>query len=461
MIAVTEISPEQRDKILAAEESHFLDLKSTEIKPAKLSRTISAFANASGGEVYVGVEEDLTLPDKVRTWRGFKDQEAANAHIQVIDGQFPLRQGVSFSFLSCPGALGLVLQIQIDKTRAIVNATDGVPYLRRGAQNLAVDTPDALARLRLDKGIESFERETFDAPITIITTSAPITAFIQNVVPSQQPQEWLERQLLIRDSKPTVAGILLFADEPQAVLPKHCGIKVYRYKTSAAEGTRETLAFQPLSIEGCLYDQIRAAVRKTTDLIEDIQKLGAKGLEPVKYPFEALHEIVTNAVLHRDYSVRADIHIRIFDNRIEVESPGRLPGHITRDNILREQFARNGAIVRITAKFPDPPNKDVGEGLNTAFMAMSKLRLKPPIIDERENSVLVQIRHESLASPEESIMEYLSNHDEIMNRIGRQITGIASENSMKDIFYKMRDRGLIEQVPGKKGFNAAWRRVKK
>ncbi len=68
----------------------------------------------------------------------------------------------------------------------------------------------------------------------------------------------------------------------------------------------------------------------------------------------------------------------------------------------------------------------MGEGLNTAFAAMSKLRLKPPLIVEAETGVLVKIRHEALASPEESVMEYLDKHDEIVNRIGRQITGITS-----------------------------------
>ena len=163
-------------------------------------------------------------------------------------------------------------------------------------------------------------------------------------------------------------------------------------------------------------------------------------------------------MLHRDYSIISDVHVRIFDNRIEIESPGRLPGHVTPQNILREQFARNGAIVRMINKFPNPPNKDVGEGLNTAFRAMSQLRLKPPIIEELENAVIVHIKHETLASPEESIMEYFETHEEIVNRIGRQITGIASENSMKSIFYKMRDRDLIEPVPGKSGFASAWRK---
>ena len=255
-----------------------------------------------------------------------------------------------------------------------------------------------------------------------------------------------------------MAAILLFGDEPQAILPKRCGVKIYRYRTSKEDGTRDTLAFDPITIEGHLYVQIRNAVARTTELVEGIQKLGTKGLEAISYPPETLHEIVTNALLHRDYSIPVDVHILIFDNRIEVESPGRLPGHITPTNILQEQFARNGSLVRIINKFPDPPNKDVGEDLNTAFDAMSKLRLKSPLIVETEASVLVKIRHEALASPEESVMEYLDRHDEIVNRIGRQITGITSENSMKNVFYRLRDSGLIEPVPGRIGFASAWRK---
>src|SRR5207245_4504035 len=145
---------------------------------------------------------------------------------------------------------------------------------------------------------------------------------------------------------------------------------------------------------------------------------------------ETLHEILTNALLHRDYSIPVDVHIRIFDNRVEVESPGKLPGHVTPKNILQEQFARNGSIVRIINKFPDPPNKDVGEGLNTAFEAMRNLRLKEPVVVEQENSVVVQIKHERLASGEDIIMEYLDNPDNkmITNRVARGLTGIRSEN---------------------------------
>jgi ATP-dependent DNA helicase RecG len=181
-------------------------------------------------------------------------------------------------------------------------------------------------------------------------------------------------------------------------------------------------------------------------------------LEKIEYPIETLHEIITNAVLHRDYGVADDVHIRIFDNRVEVESPGRLPAHITAKNILKERYSRNGNIVRWINKFPDPPNKDVGEGLNTAFAAMKKLKLKDPVIRETDHSVLVEIRHQRLASPEQMIMEYLGNFPEITNKIVRELTGIGSENKVKSIFYRLAESKQIERVPGKGGGSAAWQR---
>jgi ATP-dependent DNA helicase RecG len=193
-------------------------------------------------------------------------------------------------------------------------------------------------------------------------------------------------------------------------------------------------------------------------LVEGIKHLGVKGLEDVTYPEETLHEKITNAVLHRDYSIASDIHIRIYDNRIEIESPGKLPGHVTPANILSEQSARNPKIVRLINKFPIPPNKDVGEGLNTAFEAMKRLRLKQPEIEEKDNSVIVYIGHTPLASAEETVVEYLKSHDEITNSIGRDLTGIRSENSMKEVFLRLKKRSLIEPVPDKKGSASAWRK---
>ena len=459
MIETKEITQNQRNIILDIEEDHFRDLKSVDIKPAKLTKTISAFANTVGGEIFIGVDETEVAGVKQRQWRGFSDVEAANGHLQIFEQLFPLSNDFSYTFLQMAGESGLVLQVSILKTKQIVKASDGVPYIRRGAQSLPVDDEEKLKRLQLDKGVSSFESNTLNIPIEFVSDSLAIYEFMIEVIPSSEPEPWLRKQLLISNNLPTVASVLLFADNPQAALAKQSGIKIYRYTTKEAEGTRETLAFTPLSIEGSAYKQISEAVARVTDIIQCIKIYTEDGTEStIQYPNETLHEIITNAVLHRDYSIVSDIHIRIFDNRVEIESPGILPGHVTTGNILREQFARNGSLVRLINKFPNPPNQDVGEGLNTAFDAMKRMKLKEPQIIERDNSVLVSIKHESLASPEEVIMNYLSNNATINNRTARGLANIGSENTMKQIFYSLRDKGLIEQTPGTQGRGTTWRK---
>src|SRR5690606_18438459 len=149
----TAVTPDQVRRILALEEGHFFDLKAMEIAPSKLTKTIAAFANASGGELYIGVAEVTTSGVKSRAWRGFADMEAGNAHLQVFEKLFPLGQYYSYSFLGSGSEVGLVLQVSVNKSREIVKVSDGVVYLRRGAQSLPLTTADGLASLRLDKGV--------------------------------------------------------------------------------------------------------------------------------------------------------------------------------------------------------------------------------------------------------------------------------------------------------------------
>jgi ATP-dependent DNA helicase RecG len=446
------ITDEEAIIIVGYDENHFRDLKAKEISPAKLSQSISAFANTAGGELFVGVTDE-------GKWDGFENVERANGLIQVLESLSPMGNLYAAQFLKAPQFEGLVLHLTIHKTREIISATDGTAYVRRGAQKLPVKGDDAVRRLQLDKGLSTFEDETVNVPSDTITNSVTTLEFVLSQVPSSEPDEWLKSQFVLANDKPTVAGILLFSDEPQAALPKRSAIKIFRYATKEEGVDRETLVFDPLTMEGPLYDLIEKAVSTTKEIVQSIKRVGETGLEEVTYPDETLHEIITNAVLHRDYSHQTDVQIRIYDDRIEVESPGRLPGHITAANILVEQFARNPKLVRLINKFPNPPNKDVGEGLNTAFEAMRRIRLKEPQIIEATNSVVVFIRHKRLSSPAQIIMEYLEENATITNEIGRGITGLRRDVQMKDTFVLLRKRGLIEQVPGKRGRASAWRKV--
>jgi ATP-dependent DNA helicase RecG len=80
------------------------------------------------------------------------------------------------------------------------------------------------------------------------------------------------------------------------------------------------------------------------------------GLRTLEYPPEAIWEIVVNAIIHRDYSISDDVQIRIFDNRVEIISPGKLPGYVSVENILEARYSRNSKVVRNLARYPSPPD---------------------------------------------------------------------------------------------------------
>jgi ATP-dependent DNA helicase RecG len=441
--------PEQVRKIVEIEEGHFSDVKAIEAKPSKLTEDMSAFANADGGELYIGIDSGTDgLERKTRTWRGFADMEAANGHISCFERYFPLGSEFKYEFLTSAFP-GRVLHVTINKSIGVTPASNNIPYLRRGAQSIPQNTPELLKRLERSKGVHSFENDLTNADLAVATQSDVVKEFIQTVVPSSTPEEFLGKQSLIKDNKLTVAAVLLFADEPQAILAKHCGIKVYRFKTTAAQGFRDAEAFIPQTVEGCLYKQIYAAVNLTKELVDAIPTIGSgKEFGKVEYPQRTLHEFITNAVIHRDYSVKDDIHIRIFDNRIEFQSPGRLPANMTVKNLTTQRAARNGVVQRLLNRFIPPPNRDVGEGIKTATEAMTKKGLEKPSFAEVGNSFVVTIRHEKRATAELAIMDYLETSPTINNKQAREITFINEDWKVKSIFRRMEKNRMIKQVPG-------------
>ncbi len=115
-IRAADITPEQGERILALDEGHFQDLKALEVNQAT----------------------------QTRSWRGFSDEEAANGHLQAFEGLFPLGGDFEYEFLRAEAEPTLVLHATIRKTKDIKSASDGTPYLRRGAQNLPVSTKEEL-----------------------------------------------------------------------------------------------------------------------------------------------------------------------------------------------------------------------------------------------------------------------------------------------------------------------------
>jgi ATP-dependent DNA helicase RecG len=105
-----EIDEAQAERLTQIEEGQYSDVKSISITPAKLSHTIAAFANSDGGDLYIGIGEQLLGGNaKKRDWVGFSDVEAANGHLQAFERAFPLGKDFQYEFLRCRRRTGVVL----------------------------------------------------------------------------------------------------------------------------------------------------------------------------------------------------------------------------------------------------------------------------------------------------------------------------------------------------------------
>ncbi|WP_199753484.1 RNA-binding domain-containing protein [Luteimonas cucumeris] len=458
IMQVREVSKEDALGLSSQPEGHFYDRKASQIKGAKLQKIVCAFANADGGDVYIGIADDKDEAVSEKRWAGAPTMEEYNQLVQSTLEIVP-SPPITMEFLKSSLSENYILHIQVEKSQSVHQTSDGTVYERKGAQSLPIKEADRITALGFAKGASSYEdMQIASADAEDVVDSEEIRIFLNDYSPKTDPLDLSLNKGLIdrRTFKPKACGLLLFSNDPSGVVPKKCSVKIVRYETKEDDPERDHLAFAE-TVEGPLFPLIKKSVERVTEIMSSISVWTTEGAKSMEYPPETLWEIMVNAVIHRDYSVSDDVQILIFDNRIEVLSPGRLPGFVSRENILDVRYARNPKIVGMLSKYKDAPNKDIGEGLNTAFQKMKEWKMRNPEILEEENYVRVVIPHASLATPQEAIMEFLSKNDTITNRQARDITGIKSENAVKSEFYRLRDAGKIEMIPELKGNKAAWR----
>lgn len=447
-----EISKIQKDDImalLALNEDHFNDVKSKRIAPAKLQETFVAFANSDGGDLYVGIEDKSDSGERVV---GFSEPEEANAIIAtLLEETLPAVENVSVEFLDTNGN-GLILHFGIPKSPKVHYTASGDCFIRINAAKRKIKG-ERITQLGYSKGAELYERKPVnDVEIDEIKESTALDSYMRRVGTHLETATFLRKQRLLTlqgDRRiPNVGCVLLFDGQPQATLETRCAAKVYRLRTTEKEYKREQLEEMPVTINGDIEDVIQKTIEQVSKYIDGAAFQEGGRLVKLRYPSEALKEILVNAVIHRDYSLNDDIHVRIFDNRVEVQSPGKLPGYMSLDNLYQERFSRNPNLVRMLHNLPNPVNHDIGEGLDTAKNELRKAGLVEPIFEEKDNAFVVTIKHQRIASVEEVVLSYLDENPsaEIANKFVRQLSGEDDMQKVKAALQKLRASGHIKPV---------------
>lgn len=197
----------------------------------------------------------------------------------------------------------------------------------------------------------------------------------------------MELQGFSNEKKPTLAGILLFSDYPQAFYPQLCvtAVSVPGTEMSATGGVGERF-LDNKKIEGTIpqiLDETLLFIRKNMKIKTIIDTNTGKRADMTEYPLVAVREIIVNALVHRDYSIHTDfspVTVRMFADRIEVENPGGLYGRTTLDTLGKlTPDTRNPFIAGALEVLGETENRY--SGIPTIRSEMKKAGLPEPLFE--------------------------------------------------------------------------------
>ena len=368
-------------------EDSFTEFKEEKAHSNDLAAEIVAFSNTEGGKILLGISDNkeikgVTNPDK---------EMLRVENISRNNCEPPLTVNIEKIKINKE----IVLCIYIPKGPERPYRTNRGVYYIRSSSGKRQATREEL--LRLYQATRSIHYDELPVPATSIDEldiryfRRFFERFYQTRIDeSLDLNKLLENmKILTRQDKKlvfTVGGYLLFGLNPQKELP-FCKITIAKF-----EGNKIGEEFEKKDLEGNLEEQIKAADTVLNLYLKT--RVNIKGFEnelKPEIPKEVLREVVVNAVAHRDYHITSQIRIFIFDNRLEIMSPGKLPNGITLENIkLGVHSERNPLIVSYLAKMGYMTQ--IGTGIVRMTRLLKEHTGKEPEFEERGQEFIVRIR---------------------------------------------------------------------
>jgi ATP-dependent DNA helicase RecG len=346
-----------------------------------------------------------------------------------------------------------ILVIDTPPSPRVHNHTNGRVFLRVLDRDQPLNADETM-RVAFGKGQASYEAQ----PVRGATLEAVDHDLVREYARLRGLEQPIERILtglnLLVDDTLTIAGVLLFAQEPSRWLPR-AGVDFLKF-----EGKEVNLggAFNLVKRED-LSAPLPRLIRRTWEVIEPHIRTRHRlqGLEMVgqpEYPDFAWREIVVNAIAHRDYSITGtSIQVRIFDDRLEVESPGGLPGIVTVENIRQRHFSRNPILVGVLRTWHYI--EELGFGIDRVFRAMEEIGALPPKIVDDGGVVTVTLHSsdssgypidDSELNPRQlKAWQIIRSAGSISRKEYAALVGVSSVTAFRDL-NDMLDKGFLRTV---------------
>ena len=194
---------------------------------------------------------------------------------------------------------------------------------------------------------------------------------------------------------PTLAAILLFGKQPQKYVPQ-ASVKLAHFRGNDVDG----MIFDRKEVFGTLDKVIEDTVRFVTNNMKVPARIEGLYREDMpQYPLVAVREAIANALAHRDYSISGQkVTLRMFDDRLEVESPGGLAGPVTLENLGQKRYSRNPLLTRLMYEMRLV--EEMGTGIRRMRRALADIGSPPPSFVSDDSSFVANLPARPLPEPE-------------------------------------------------------------
>lgn len=368
------------DEVLAKNEKQIFDRKSIQIRPVDLSDTICAFANADGGTIAIGISDKHRRIEGV-DYHEEQLNEILRTPIDFCNPTVPITTEV----VECTNYKGLpdhVLLMHIEASPLLHANQADEAFIRVGDKSRKLDFNDRMT-LMYAKGVRYYEDEPVaDATIEDLDLDF-VRSYCKRIGYSKSPKEYVRENkkfVTVKDGKDqiSVAAILLFGKNPQTYFPR-AFIRFIRYDGTEAKVGKDMNVVKDVIFEGRILEQVERAVDFIKIQMKEKTYLGANGIFVTEEEYSEFvrTEIVVNAATHRDYAIKGtDIQIKMFDDRLEVDSPGTFAGMVKKENIRYTHFSRNPKIAAFLKDYGYV--KEYGEGVDRMCKELEAVGLPDP-----------------------------------------------------------------------------------
>lgn len=431
----------------------------------ELAATLVALANTTGGTLFLGIDPGSGKIKGVEDIPSAQDRVFRACLFAEPTLVIPVPSAKRVGQVQ-------VLQIIVPQGLPHVFSLEGRYYWREGKQTLPIP-PRQLRQLLVEKGMVLFESRIPPEVTYQDLDEQQIETYVQAYYAAAKFQDrgsqpgvndvLMQRGCLQEvdgELHPTYAGLLLFGRTPQRWLPA-AQILAARF-SGHSFGER----FIKEEINGSITTQLQQAEKfLRSNLQSVVRMIGLSHQEVLEYPFDAVRELIVNAIAHRDYNLQGDsIHLNIFVDRLEVTSPGSLPGPITIDNLLAARYSRNPVIVQVLADLGYVER--LGYGLDRVVTAMRENSLSPPRFEETAGTFRVTLHStptEEFSPPDlsqyqlldinprqVSALNYLGSRRRITNREFQELCPDVHPETLRRDLADLVSRGVLLKIGDKK-----------